>query len=510
MWIDAICINQEDIPERNIQTQNMRAIYQNAERVAVYLGIEYNGSAEAMQLARDINSCTSSEQVEELLEYQKEDVVALVRLMRRRYFWRIWVVQEVTCGKRITIYCGDDEMSWNRLDNVCDILKEHQPFLHQLFYKNQGYVRTLVAGGPKGLQISRYSPGNLAPPLLELLCSHKGKKSTDPKDKVFALIGISASRYSFGKIDYSQSLREIYSHTARHIISTTQRLDVTCLKQYDVLAHNLPSWAPNWMRAPSSAGTTLVGLHHHDPPFRGAGDTLASAEFLCDGYVLKATGVILDTVKSVGMPYIKKGAPGDPVPPLRGFHNWWNLFVASRSESISDQAVFARTISCGNWQFDTEDEYSMKIDSIFTLLVDTLTEDDIENYVPPSRVSSFPISRSTSMSTSVTSLPGDENDEEYLEVEDKERLGTIISASLSMNRRRLVISENGYVGLGMWNVEVGDLICILLGCNFPVILRRIENHYVLIGEAYIDGIMNGEAMEGLKNGEHETQSFEIH
>lgn len=54
LWVDAICINQDDIPERNVQTANMRAIYQGSESVAVWLGLENshglesNGSKEAM------------------------------------------------------------------------------------------------------------------------------------------------------------------------------------------------------------------------------------------------------------------------------------------------------------------------------------------------------------------------------------------------------------------------------------------------------------------------------
>lgn len=55
LWIDAICINQQDIPERNFQTANMRAIYQHAASVAVWLGPENSGSSTAIQLARDLN-----------------------------------------------------------------------------------------------------------------------------------------------------------------------------------------------------------------------------------------------------------------------------------------------------------------------------------------------------------------------------------------------------------------------------------------------------------------------
>lgn len=61
LWVDAICINQLDVHERNIQTAQMRRIYLNAERVAVWLGLEYNESAEALALTREIVAAHSTE-----------------------------------------------------------------------------------------------------------------------------------------------------------------------------------------------------------------------------------------------------------------------------------------------------------------------------------------------------------------------------------------------------------------------------------------------------------------
>ncbi|KAH8744628.1 hypothetical protein F5883DRAFT_439740 [Diaporthe sp. PMI_573] len=45
------------------------------------------------------------------------------------------------------------------------------------------------------------------------------------------------------------------------------------------------------------------------------------------------------------------------------------------------------------------------------------------------------------------------------------------------------------------HARVGDLICVLYGCDVPVVLRKIECHYKFIGESYVHGIMHGEAIE---------------
>lgn len=519
MWVDAICINQDDIPERNLQTSHMRAIYQHAASVAVFLGLENNRSKPALQFARDLNSCASIDEVRRFVgdRDRKESIEGLVTLFRRQYWWRIWVIQEVSSAREATVYCGEDEISWTELDRVCDLLLEASEELQSLFYKHPSYIRTLTHGGPRGLQLSRFSPSLAAPPLLELLLSHKSKKSTDPKDKVYALIGVSGSVDTFGIIDYSQTMREVYTHTAHHIITTSNRLDVICVKQHDINQYSLPSWAPDWTRPPSNSGATVVGLHHHQPPFTASGSSIANAEFLSHGYVLKASGFILDTIESVGMAYkpSSRRPPSDVAPALNVFHDWWNIFVGSYSNSVASQAVFGRTISCGNWDHDDESVYARKLDAIFALSDEVLEGSDTLRLDPPSRSSTNSGFGMMQLSGSTPSLAASEEEDPMVdtgEQEEKLQLSAILSAGLTMNRRRLFISQGNLVGLAPAAAEVGDVVCILLGCRYPVILRNKshEGRYKCIGEAYVDGYMYGEAMSGLDDGTEEVRSFVIH
>ncbi len=159
-WIDAICINQEDIPERNIQTANMRAIYEHASSVAVWLGLQSHRSRDAIELVRALNQCPVS-QTRELLQISdnKEPLDGLVALFRRQYWWRVWVIQEVSSARHAMVYCGEESISWSDLERVCDIMKIHNQLLESIYYKYPSFPRTLTDGGPRGLQLSRYSPG---------------------------------------------------------------------------------------------------------------------------------------------------------------------------------------------------------------------------------------------------------------------------------------------------------------------------------------------------------------
>ncbi|PMD31122.1 hypothetical protein L207DRAFT_385252, partial [Hyaloscypha variabilis F] len=60
--------------------------------------------------------------------------------------------------------------------------------------------------------------------------------------------------------------------------------------------------------------------------------------------------------------------------------------------------------------------------------------------------------------------------------------------------RRFFITEKGYLGLGPGHMEVGDQVTVLFGGKTPFILRKFEDHFKLIGESYIHGIMEGEVI----------------
>lgn len=76
--------------------------------------------------------------------------------------------------------------------------------------------------------------------------------------------------------------------------------------------------------------------------------------------------------------------------------------------------------------------------------------------------------------------------------------------------RQLLISKKGYVGLGPMPTRKGDLICVLYGCSVPVVLRKVGGHYVFIGECYVHGLMDGEALDLLAIKKATEQEFEIH
>ncbi len=76
--------------------------------------------------------------------------------------------------------------------------------------------------------------------------------------------------------------------------------------------------------------------------------------------------------------------------------------------------------------------------------------------------------------------------------------------------RRLAITSSGHLGALPYAARVGDMICVLFGCSVPVVLRKRDGGpYEFVGECYLHGFMDGEAIVMLDEGKREVQHFEL-
>jgi hypothetical protein len=135
LWIDALSINQQDIPERNSQVLLMRQVYSNAANVLIWLGDERDGSARAMEFLRragvegvthtDLGGAlrfglqaNDEENVE--VEVEKETIRALEALLKRPWFTRAWIVQEFLLANNSNrvLLCGMQAIRWSNLELV--------------------------------------------------------------------------------------------------------------------------------------------------------------------------------------------------------------------------------------------------------------------------------------------------------------------------------------------------------------------------------------------------------
>ena len=112
LWIDAICINQVDVEERNAQVQDMASIYKDADEVLGWLGELSQEAQKGFRLFRELTSRIEDEDFGQFLEDYIRDVsndiswLALVELLDRPYWIRLWILQECSVNPRVSLRFG--------------------------------------------------------------------------------------------------------------------------------------------------------------------------------------------------------------------------------------------------------------------------------------------------------------------------------------------------------------------------------------------------------------------
>lgn len=210
IWIDAICINQDKISERNEQVRKMRHIYGAAKTVRVWLGESYGESAVAFELLRIHSRHLDSVGEGPIVPQETWQFECLLSLWRRPYWERVWVIQEIASAKVVNVHCGEDVIEWQHICKASLALAAITSEL--LFYRyNFQDIATIAQGGPQTLKRLgngqlQVSSKPLSHDLLDLLLDNCSKKATDPKDKVYALLGMSTARADHGMVHRSREL----------------------------------------------------------------------------------------------------------------------------------------------------------------------------------------------------------------------------------------------------------------------------------------------------------------
>ncbi|PVI01136.1 HET-domain-containing protein, partial [Periconia macrospinosa] len=270
LWIDSLCINQEDIQERNAQVAMMSQIYGRASLVISWLGPADADSEVAIPLMHRLLSLQdtateagdtilqdgfSTEGMQEVVPIPETQYGSLARFLARRYFFRCWVLQEVVLAPALLILCGSTTLYIEELRRVALVV---QSLREKHMYDPIGQALVL----PSRLRFSFQHEQAI----LEL-CEHRVRKHCarpeanrfafhqllgltrmsgcfDPRDKVYSMLGM-VPKHAFGiEPDYSKSVEEVYSEAIRLWINETRCLNILSWvadKKSRTFPH-FPSW----------------------------------------------------------------------------------------------------------------------------------------------------------------------------------------------------------------------------------------------------------------------------
>ena len=129
-WIDAICIDQQNKAEKSAQIRRMAVIYNQADIVRVWLGEDSSKSDIAMDFVGDLVNLNN---IDELSSQMNHKWAAFRDLLRREWFNRRWILQEIALARRALVYCGKKSVEWETFAYAVSLFTAKSAQLKRLF-----------------------------------------------------------------------------------------------------------------------------------------------------------------------------------------------------------------------------------------------------------------------------------------------------------------------------------------------------------------------------------------
>ncbi|KAH8203230.1 hypothetical protein TruAng_002635 [Truncatella angustata] len=476
LWIDRICINQNDLLERSIQVQLMGDIYEKSVQTIVWLGHEdeytqaafncaeymFTTSIEAGEDPRPIRFTSTGNWAESFLDRLRRcsfsSLESVEKLTNREWFTRGWILQEVVLPKRVSIQCGQFSMPIELLQGLWRL-------------------RTIV-GSPKISAASwtmfcvredfRNNHGStssghkfMATDLSRLVDQRRSAGLSDPRDIVCCLLGLFEPILSRSlSPNYSLGIADVYTNMANHTIQEHGNLHILNYVESPKFQEdkNFPSWVPD-LRAPR--------------------ETLNEMFF----------------------------RPDWPQKPFfdasRGITPKYNQSLDANQLDIC--AIFVGTVQqkgdyrdlCTIEDFDLPAVYKYTLQPVAAALRQTIILGQINAGLNP-RTEVIGINNSYRRSLSAFFCLPTARVEPIQDVDEVKKIETLYPLSYicegNVARRSFFCTKLGHIGFCPKSTSTGDHVYILLGYTAPVILRPIGNRFTLIGTCYVHGIMYGEGL----------------
>ncbi|KAF2763008.1 HET-domain-containing protein [Pseudovirgaria hyperparasitica] len=579
IWIDAICVNQNDIAERNDQVSLMSDIFRSAHSVVVWLGPEDEFTADALKVLETIGSLPedAGESAEE--DYTRlfdgDNCATYARLgisplkyhhwlgflafINRPWFERAWVVQELALANAATVICGKHRIPWRWMSRTLRFiqttrwyhhlssaklrhvqeLRDHSGIYHELLqsdisikmtalYLDRTRMRVADSQRPRGDQ-----PPKNGLPLRTLIETHRFTKTTDARDKVYALLGLadqngapfkSLSEEDTIRADYNLSTQQLYLDTTRAFLLSSRNLGFMSNVQdpSQTVTEGLPSWVPDFSVEQQPYPLMFRGFPRWRANGRGGPRWEPDASAMRDG-LLRVQGICIDRVASVVKLQNECDNPSE----------FWSDIVKVASElndrcPISYFSGFHPSRVEVLWRTLMTNTYQRKCpapSSCGELFIDYILNLQIRHSLSPWSIEVDFQPHQAHVAEDIvpqwhTLLAAEPEDSPYGLALYKERFSEIVGRMFkggynpvrlsqlhhelensSGSVRRVFRTQSQLLGTGARSLQAGDEIWILRGASVPFVLRRMANgRYRLVGEAYVHGVMVGKAL---------TMGFEV-
>ena len=456
-----------------------------------------------------------------LSDASTEELDIVGPLFQKSWFRRVWTVQEVILpdGHNIQVNCGKSGILWDHLIIAVDALKARKyPWgRFQEAMRTQKYLCQMIGAHRDPIRHAHLisQAGNtVKKPYISLILTFARKKaSTDPKDRVFGLLGIFRELgFQCFTPDYGKSVEEIYREAAVMSIREDKSLYILFQVPSDKRRPGLASWAPDWSDPGWEESDMRTALTHNR--FCAAGPSDPKWEFSDDHHYLKVSGRLIDTIiyrtEKLEMKYKDPRMMMDR--PRRNEDGSWVISDALRDVNACFQ-IMKTWVEVSTWY-----EGYPTGETVKSALQRTLIYDNPDLAGRPNSEAEFNAWYNTMLTsdidhmTKTLELQGTSADmlqsehfirQSMADIPDEVRTLMVITnrlvspyhwnAVLYSNLKCLFTTENGYFGTAPDFVKPGDRIAVIAGISMPMILRPVETGYELVTHGYVHGVMYGDA-----------------
>lgn len=509
IWIDALCVNQNDLEERSQQVALMGEIYKTAKNVIIWLGTSplqgrnpgisnsakpscwdnnENETTKGIQFLRHLSTgvhfhqlpyfpkCDAqkchSDHVEATLSFSSV-LDSLKSLMESEWFNRTWTIQEIVLARLATIWFNGHSFPWRTMVDAWTSWNEHlgkccgQCILTHK--KSDLDMLHQYAAKVLDLESATWSyrrKESLVTPLLKF----QGRASKEPLDRIYGLLGLQNGPKAIPmKPDYGIKLSDLFTTFAIGLI----RANGWAVPLHLDLSHNiksLPTWVPDWTYKTGS------------PPDYAVDPYSACSEYFCckgmndglriiDGCVLDIAGRSIDTIEEVSCAYAIMDGPASQLDLISKWHQFVDLQTQGENPYVLGNCdvkeAFSYTMFAGVFH---ERQGCRPVDA-----------NDLEDW-----------------SAHITECMKRLDDGDNTVIIGLDR--GMASHAVACLTCRLFRTTKGYIGLCPEICKAGDGAFVLSRCPAIIFLRQSnplhdvgDARYAALGHGYIHGMMNGEA-----------------
>ncbi|SMY18821.1 unnamed protein product [Zymoseptoria tritici ST99CH_1A5] len=481
VWVDALCISQDDEEEQSQQVLLMREVYGQAAEVKVWLGDADDATELAITSLHlfilrewaggDISSIISRIDPAILVG---EPVAAVASLFRRRYWTRRWILQEQLLAKNMRLYCGRWNVSWSG------------PAREAL---SVNLVRLMEMIDPRGTgdhsmvdifdAIFPVLPRSLAPLIddrppdwpreafLDQVATHECVR---PHDIVYALLGLLPNMDIIP--DYSAPLSNVLTDYVYRLMSEFDQLNI--LYQLRSSDSTLPSWVPEMRpevlkRLRLSVHVRTASMGH--AMYQCAAGHSATPFLELERNTLCVLGFQLDSIAAIGT------KPPDWV-------------------TLSNPNQFQGNLPSDWWAL-----YSAHCQQNEPVVATEAVEDELFRIYHRDRLSGAALSHAISLSKKRSSRL---TDEDIAACRSDAYAGYRF---VTLGLQTFFVTQDGRAGMTHTGPQVGDCIFAIAGLGMPLILRQTDQPdgqpvaWEKIAVCYLHGVMDGEAIIAATGGD---------